>query len=89
MKKTKEYKRVIFTSSVIEKILSEFNDNISDPSKSEHSVLKISKDTEKWTYDTLNEFLSELDEEITHANIWTMNPEREHSHFVVGFQKVS
>lgn len=77
MKKTKEYERVIFTSSVIEKILSELSENVSDPSKSRYFNLTISKGLERWSYDTLNEFLSELDGEVTQANIWITNPEIE------------
>lgn len=60
MKKETKYSRVFFNSNSYEKIYSEFQNIVSDPSKTTLDSLIIYRDTESWEYDTFEEYISEI-----------------------------
>jgi len=75
MEKTKSYLRVEFTATSLKKIFTEFNDIVKIPTKTSFEQLKIQKNHEKWSYDKVEEFLSQLDDDVSHADVSLSNPE--------------
>jgi hypothetical protein len=75
MKRKKKYKYVWFDPRSIERIISEFQDIVKHPEKTEFIGLSIQKGNEDWSYDTIEEFLSELRGEADYARVSIMNPD--------------
>jgi hypothetical protein len=72
MKKEKKYHRVFFDPNSFEKIFSEFQNIVSDPSKTQHSTLKIKRKGEGWEYDTFEEYISEIRINYDYS-VWAVN----------------
>ena len=49
----KNYHRVFFTPSAIQRIVYEFKNIVKEPAKTKIGYLKINKGEEEWRYDTL------------------------------------
>ena len=75
MKRVKKHSRVWFSASAIQKIVSEFQDIVEEPAKTEFHTLSITKGDEQWNYDTLEDFLAEMRSEADSALIWMTNPD--------------
>lgn len=75
MRQKKKYNRVWFTVGAIEKIISEFQDIVSDPGATSFPTLMTEKGSEEWDYDTPEDFLSELRSGLDYASISASNPE--------------
>ena len=69
MIRTKQYPRVEFTTTALQKIFTEFKDIVKNPAKATFQRLKIDKKGEGWWYDTVEEFLSELDDNSSYASV--------------------
>lgn len=72
MKKEKKYHRVFFDPNSFEKIFSEFQNIVSDPSKTEHTTLRIKRKGEGWEYDTFEEYISEIRNNYDYS-MWVVN----------------
>jgi predicted nucleotide-binding protein len=75
MERKKEYPRVEFSATALQKIVTEFKDIITDPVKLSFNSLRIEKKKESWKYDTFEEFLAELDNEASYAYLYVTHPE--------------
>ena len=71
MKRTKEYPRVTFSAKALQRIVTEFKDIVKAPGKTEFRSLTIEKKAVTWRYDTLEEFLAELDNEVSYSLLYT------------------
>ena len=69
MRREKEYPRVEFTATSLQKIFAEFKDIVKDPAKASFDRLKIEKRSEGWLYDTVEEFLAQLDDAASYASV--------------------
>lgn len=74
MKRDKKYLRVWFDMRSIQRIFSEYQDIVEDPTETKFDILSIEKNNEKWNYDTLEEFLSELRSDCQFAMLLVRNP---------------
>lgn len=68
MERTKEHPRVEFSPTALQKIITEFKNIVKDPAKASFNRLKISKKGESWWYDTIEEFLAELNDDASYAS---------------------
>lgn len=75
MERTKEYPRVEFSTTALQKIVTEFKNIVKDPAKLSFSTLMIKKMKERWRYDTFEEFLAELDNDASYASLSVSHPE--------------
>jgi len=75
MQRTKEYPRVEFSVTALQKIVTEFKNIVKDPAKLSFSTLKISKKKDSWRYDTFEEFLAELDNDASYVALSVSHPE--------------
>lgn len=70
MIKTKEYPRVEFTATSLQKVFAEFKDIVKDPAKASFNRLRIAKNGEDWWYDTVEEFLAQLNDNVSYASVF-------------------
>lgn len=75
MKRTKTYPRVWFDAQAVQAIVSEFQAIVKEAGKTEFQTLSVSRQDEKWDYDTLEEFLAALRGDCQSAYLWMPNPE--------------
>jgi hypothetical protein len=75
MERERVYPRVVFSATALRRIITELKDIVKDPAKISFNSLKIEKREESWRYDTFEEFLAELDDELTYAKLWVSHPE--------------
>lgn len=75
MKRSKKYSRVWFDAQAVQAIVSELQDVVSDPGKTEFLILNITKEDEEWGYDTIEEFIAELRADCRSAFLRLVNPE--------------
>ncbi len=77
MKKEKKYSRVWFDVRSIEKIVSEFQDIVQAPGKTEFRILSVTRGNENWEYDAFEELLAGLREGADSALLFIKNPDLE------------
>lgn len=75
MQRTKDYPRVQFSATALQKIANEFKNIVKDPAKASFSGLKVEKKKESWRYDTFEEFLAQLDSDTTYATFGISHPD--------------
>lgn len=75
MQRTKEYPRVEFSTTALQKITAEFKNIVKDPVKMTFNGLKVEKKKESWRYDTFEEFLAQLDDDTTYATFGISHPD--------------
>lgn len=75
MERTKEYHQVKFTSTSLQRIVTEFKNIVKDASKTEFISLTVQKKNETWRYDTFDEFLAELNGDVAYARLMVSNPD--------------
>lgn len=75
MQRTKKYPRVEFSTTALQKIVTEFKNIVKDPAKLSFSILAIEKKKERWRYDTFEEFLAEFDNDASYACLSVSHPE--------------
>jgi hypothetical protein len=75
MQRRKKYPRVEFSATALQKIVSELKNIVEDPAKVSFSELMIERKTDSWTYDTFEEFIAELDNDVSWANFSVSHPE--------------
>jgi len=75
MERKKEYHQVKFTPTALRKIASEFKEIVDKPAKIEFRYLKIEKKQEAWRYDTFDEFLAQLDNDVKYASFDISHPD--------------
>lgn len=75
MKRSKRYPRVWFDPQAMQAIVSEFQAIVGNAGKNEFLMLSISRQDEKWGYDTIEEFLAELRGDCSSAYLIVRNSE--------------
>ena len=75
MERVKDYPRVEFSATALRKIVETFKDIVKDPAKTSIERLKIQKKGESWRYDTFEEFLAQLDNDISYAYLAVSHPD--------------
>lgn len=75
MERRKDYPRVEFSATALQKIVAEFKNIVKDPAKASFSGLKVEKKKEAWRYDTFEEFLAQLDDDTSYANFGISHPD--------------
>jgi predicted nucleotide-binding protein len=55
--------------------VSELQNIVNNPAKTEFNSLSISRGNEDWGYDTLEEFLAQLRSDCSYARLWISNPD--------------
>lgn len=75
MERTKEYPRVEFSVTALQKVITELKDIVKNPAKTSFDNLMIKKKKEGWQYDTFEEFLAELDDDMSYAFLRVSHPD--------------
>lgn len=75
MERTKKYPRVEFSATALQKIITELKEIVKDPAKTSFNKLNIEKERESWRYDTFEEFLAELDDNVSYACLSVTHPD--------------
>lgn len=68
MRKRKEYKRVVFDVPLFESFFDEFQSLVEKPEDTRISSLQVERGTEKWDYESVAEFYSDLRSGCDHAD---------------------
>jgi hypothetical protein len=75
MERAKDYPRVEFTPTALQKIVDTFKDIVKDPAKASFGNLKIERKMESWRYDTFEEFLSQFKDDTSYARLTLSHPD--------------